>query len=186
MSSPASIALIKRAREGDREAREELFKRYYPRWKRQFHGRLGDRLKRVYDTEDLIQSALVDAFEHGHELRDETAFFSWVSAIVGRKLIDVARRERRRVALPLDIVPEPTGDSGSDLQIRVESEEEYVRLLDSIIESFSIYPENMSVFYLRYLEGLGISDLVEIFGRSVRSVHRSLYNACGVLRSKLG
>ena len=53
------------------------------KWLKKFHGELGARLRNHYDTEDLVQSAMTIAIRDVVKLRDEAAFFAWVSTIIG-------------------------------------------------------------------------------------------------------
>ena len=96
----STIALVRRAKKGDREAWGQLIDRYYDDWLSRYHGDLGTTLRRIYDTEDVVQSAVAEAFKEIAELRDETAFFVWVTAILRHKVALRYRQNRRQHALP--------------------------------------------------------------------------------------
>ena len=185
MATSESIALAFRAKGGDRGAWEELCRRYYPKWLGKYHGRLGARLRRLGDTQDLIQSAVAEALEHIGTLRVEATFFAWVSTIIRRKLADYVRRGMQAESVSLEEISEPPAWI-PDLGTRVETADDYVRLCDSILELFEPYPEHMAMFSLRYFEDRTIGDLMEIFEASERTVHRRLENAVLLLRSKAG
>lgn len=185
MATSESIALALRAKGGDREAWEALCRRYYPEWLRKYHGRLGNALRKVRDTQDLVQSAVAEALEHVGGLRNEAAFFAWVSAIIRRKIADCARDAARREVVSVDEIAE-TAAWTPDLGVELENAEEYIRVCDCVLELFEPYAEHMAMFSLRYFEGRTIGELMEIFGASERTVHRRLENAVLLLKSKIG
>ena len=82
ITSPESIELIVRAKEGDRDAWKAICERYYPLWMRKFHGKLGNDLRNVQETQDLVQSAMADAMADVGKLRNDAAFFAWVCTII--------------------------------------------------------------------------------------------------------
>ena len=81
---PESIELIVRAKEGDRDAWKAICERYYPLWMRKFHGKLGNDLRNVQETQDLVQSAMAEAMADVGKLRNDAAFFAWVCTIIRR------------------------------------------------------------------------------------------------------
>jgi DNA-directed RNA polymerase specialized sigma24 family protein len=95
----STVSLVRRAKRGDRDAWTELVDRYYDLWLNQYHGHLGPRMRRVCDTEDLVHSALADALEDIGGLRNESAFFVWVTTIIRHKLAGHYRKTRKEVAL---------------------------------------------------------------------------------------
>ena len=68
--------------------------RYHDHWLRKFHGNLGTTIRRLYDTEDLIQSAITDAMNDIGGLENEGAFYTWVTSIIRHK---IAMRRRRLI-----------------------------------------------------------------------------------------
>lgn len=184
MASPRTIAYIRRAKEGDREAWEALCREYYPQWLRAFHGQLGRRLRALHDTADLVQSAIADALRDIKSLRSEAAFYCWVSAIVRRKIADKRRQADGLDALPIEEVREP-GEEDPRLEASAMTEEEYMRLLDAILVLFQAHPEPMAAVYLRYFERLDTAALTKIMGRSERSTFRLLETGRALLRARL-
>lgn len=61
MSPRETLLLVQRARGGDGEAWGELLERYYNRWLGRYHADLGSTIRKLYDTQDLVQSAVGDA-----------------------------------------------------------------------------------------------------------------------------
>jgi DNA-directed RNA polymerase specialized sigma24 family protein len=178
-----SAILIRRAKEGDREAWKVLCEKYYPRWLERFHNKLGDDLRGTHDTQDLVQSAIVDALRDIQSLRCETAFFSWVSAIIHRKIAKV-RRNCRAKLVPLEGLHDEDGEPKA--RCDGYNEGDYLRLLDALLALFPDYPDNMAAVYLHYFVQLDRDAQAEAFGRSVRTVHRLTDHGVALLRARLG
>jgi RNA polymerase sigma-70 factor, ECF subfamily len=97
-SSPdltSTLDLLRRAREGDQQALNELFRRNQGPLRRWARGRLPRWTRDLRDTEDLVQETLaqtlrnIDAFEHRHE--------GALQAYMRQALINRVRDEVRRV-----------------------------------------------------------------------------------------
>ena len=93
-----TAALLIRVQAGEPEAREQLARRYLASLQRWAHGRLPSRARDLVDTEDLIQSTLMRAFNkvNDFENRREGAFLAYVRQILLNQIRDEARRGRRR------------------------------------------------------------------------------------------
>ena len=184
ITSPESIELIVRAKEGDREAWKAICERYYPLWMRKFHGKLGDDLRNVQETQDLVQSAMADAMADVGKLRNDAAFFAWVCTIIRHKLYAKRRKKGPADVVALDEVAEP-GKQDSCLEGDLSAEEDYFQLLDSVQALFQTHPDEMSAMYLRYFERFSIQELVDSLEVSERSVHRLLSAAKDLLKVRL-
>jgi RNA polymerase sigma factor (sigma-70 family) len=183
-TGPSSLLLIRRAKAGDRPARDEIVRRYYPLWLRKFHGRLGRRLKRIADTQAMINLGIMDALRKLPELEHDAAFFSFVSVFIARRISQERRREARRQALPLDEVPPPAraDPRWEDL----EREEEHARLLKAVYDLFPLYPDPMTAVHLRYYEGLEVDRIVAALKCSKRKVEALLKAGRELVASRLG
>ena len=184
ITSPESIELIVRAKEGDREAWKAICERYYPLWMRKFHGKLGDDLRNVQETQDLVQSAIAEAIADVGKLRNDAAFFSWVCTIIRHKLYAKRRKKGPADVVPLDEVAEP-GKQDSCLEGDLSVEEDYFQLLDSVQTLFKTHPDEMTAMYLRYFEHFSIQELVDSLEISERSIHRLLSAAKELLKARL-
>ncbi|MBI4603323.1 MAG: hypothetical protein HY721_15320 [Planctomycetes bacterium] len=184
MTSPESIALIRRAKAGDRQAWGELCQRYYPRWLKEYHGQLGPALRQLHDTVDLVQSAIAEALKDIGDLRCEAAFYCWVSTIIRRKIASKRKKSGRLEPVRLDDVDD-IGRKKPPSTALAFRDEDYGRLLDALLELFPLYPAPMAAVYLKYFEKLTIPSLMQVFGKSERSAHRLIETGLALLRSKL-
>ena len=184
VNSPESLALIRRAKVGDREALEALYRRYYPNWLKRWRGKLGAGLRNFEDTEGLVHSALKDAVRDIEDLRDDQAFFAWVDKIIQRKIASKRRRNDRLPLIPLDEVPEPGRKDPLDLPL--VTKEEYLRLRKAIDGLARHYSQQMAAVELRYFKKLDITSIAKSLNTSKRSAERFLHDGLALLRKTLG
>jgi RNA polymerase sigma factor (sigma-70 family) len=175
---------VRRAKAGDRNALWQVIERYYSCWLKKYHG-LSLAVRRGYDTEDLVQSAIVDVIEGLPKLRNEAAFFSWVTSIIRHKLAKKYRESLKEVRFEgLPHQPEPV-DGQVRPDTRAEAAESYIRLLDAFLELFPLYPERMAAAYLKLLEGCSIEELEALFRCSRRTVFRWAEEGRDLLKERL-
>jgi RNA polymerase sigma-70 factor (ECF subfamily) len=85
-------SLVKRARDGDYAAFEQLFERH-----RLMVYRFSYQMTHKRDdAEDLVQEAFVHAYQNLHRYRDEAKFTTWLLRIVSNLGTDQARMSTRR------------------------------------------------------------------------------------------
>lgn len=84
--------LVRRAREGDRDAYETLVRRYLNTAYAVALAELADR----GDAEDAVQDSFITALERLDDCRDPAAFAGWLRRIVRNRARSVGRRERVR------------------------------------------------------------------------------------------
>jgi RNA polymerase sigma-70 factor (ECF subfamily) len=94
-----TLSLIASAKDGDREALEELFRRYAPRTLRIAALRFGWKTDQFADYEDIAQDALLRAFKGLHRFdptvhgRTNGAFRSWLACCVESAIREHLRRK---------------------------------------------------------------------------------------------
>ncbi len=100
MSSPmdSTRGLIRRAQNGDLEAREKLWKRVRDRLHRLAHGRLPRHARGLVETDDVVQEALAHTFRRidFFDPKHSGAFNKVLQLTVDRCLVDQHRRAKRR------------------------------------------------------------------------------------------
>src|SRR5688572_470777 len=98
MTAPeSSMVLVRRAREGDPAALDDLCARYLPRLRRWAHGRLPGWAREGVDTQDLVQATLAQVVQHidTFEPRHEGAFQAYVRQALLNRIRDHVRRGQR-------------------------------------------------------------------------------------------
>jgi RNA polymerase sigma-70 factor (ECF subfamily) len=92
IDSDSDESLVKRARDGDYAAFEQLFDRH-----RLMVYRFSYQMTHKRDdAEDLVQEAFVRAYQNLHRYRDEAKFTTWLLRIVSNLGTDQARMSTRR------------------------------------------------------------------------------------------
>lgn len=126
----ATRELLRRAKEGDRLALEQLMSRYLPRLRRWASGRLPMHARSLLDTADLVQDTLLRVVEglDRIEVRGPGGFQAYVRQAVLNRIRDEVRWAQRRPGP--DGVPETLPDRqptpienaiGTDLLDRYEA-----------------------------------------------------------------
>lgn len=92
-----SVALLRRARRGDTEALDRLFRRYRSLLQRWASGRLPPWARGSLDTEDLVQETLVRTFQHVREFepRRDHGLHLYLREALRNRIRDEVRRARR-------------------------------------------------------------------------------------------
>lgn len=168
---PASAAwdeavLVSLVRAGEREAVRELYRRYAGLVDRMIVRMTGY----VTDREDLIQDVFVRVLDGLPELREPKALRSWVCGIAVRRAQEF-RRERGRAHVGHD---DPASLAAPRRDLGPESAMELRRvydLLDRIDET------DRAAFVLRRIEGMELSEIVEITSASLATVKRRIARA---------
>jgi len=168
MSVPPDVELIAEAQTGHREAFAELINRHQGRAFAQALGQVGD----PHEAEEIVQEALVRAWQHLGSLRDPDAFPGWLGSIVSRIATDHFRSRRH---------PKPFCNSGVITPTSLD-EEESQRLWEAVRD---LQPDYRTAFLLVHLEGLSYRDVAEQLGVPVSTVEGRVYKAKQILRGKV-
>jgi RNA polymerase sigma-70 factor (ECF subfamily) len=178
----SSRELTERARSQDRQAFAELVDRARPGLERQVAGDLGRKLRETVDVEDVMQEAILHAWESVAELRatDEPGFAAWLGGIARNVVRNLARRKWRSSEVALERDPAGSVASPSRHQRR---EERFERLSEAV-EHLS--PDHRTVIRLARIEGLRIQEIAERMGRTPAAVKNLLLRAMRELRESFG
>lgn len=177
----ADLEFVARARAGDRDAFEVLFRRHYGR----IYAIVSRVLDRPQDREDAVQDTFVRAYGGLAGFREEASFSTWLSRIA----INVAlRRARRGRALPLSLTrvgpechevepPDPV-----DVQQLVEQRDVALAVRQAVA---NLPPKHRLVVSLRYFDGYSCEEIARLLDCSVGTVWSRLHYAHRRLRRSL-
>jgi RNA polymerase sigma factor (sigma-70 family) len=109
---PDFADFLRRIRDGDDRAAEELVRRFEPMIRREVRMRLGDkRLQRAFDSVDVSQSVLADFLSQAaagrYELEGPEQLVRLLVTMTRNRLVSRARRERRMVRDVSRLADEP-------------------------------------------------------------------------------
>jgi len=185
--------LVQEAQAGNRNAFEELVRRY----DRDVLRLALNLMKRTEDARDVYQEAFLKVYRNLHRFRFECSFYTWLYRIVTNVCLD---HLRRRQARPEDQAPElhpaKYEDGGTDF---FERQREYRPTLDperhlagkeiqarlaAAMERLS--PRERIVFEMKHYQGLKLRAIGDALGTTEETVKNSLFRATRKLRSELG
>ena len=158
----SSVELVRRARDGDRQALDEWFQRYVPPLRRWASGRLPRWARGMVDTDDMIQETLVNTFTNirAFEVRRDGALQAYMRQALRNRIVDEVRRAGRRP--PADAIPERQADAGAsplEETIGREMVEQYERALGCLNE-----PEREAIV-ARIEMGHGYEEIARALGK---------------------
>ena len=92
----STVVQVRAAQDGDRDAMDQLFRRYLPRVSRIVAARMGRGWRELNLDEDIVQETFLDAFTalRDGKITDEAAFCSWLARCVQNNVQDELRRGR--------------------------------------------------------------------------------------------
>jgi RNA polymerase sigma factor (sigma-70 family) len=163
-------ALIERARAGQADAYQALFRLHVARVHRLVHRLAGA----SPDLDDLVQTVFVEGFRSLPAFRGEALFSTWL----GRIAVRVVSRHRRRPALRLVPLPDdddaplrrdtPGPELGLDASRRLAQ-------LDALLAALS--DKRRAAFVLHVLEGYPVEEVAAMLGASVSAVKVRVHDA---------
>jgi RNA polymerase sigma-70 factor (ECF subfamily) len=161
----ADVDLVAGFLRGEGWAAEAVWERYAPLVRRILARAVGPGA----GIEDLVQDCFLRLYRKLPELREANALPAFVVTIATRVVQTELRARwlRRWLGLsPSGVLPE-TGDAGPDLEAR-EALARFYRLLDAL------GPRQRTVFVLRHIEGLELTEVAAATGVSLATVKRWL------------
>jgi RNA polymerase sigma-70 factor (ECF subfamily) len=173
--------LVERAKKGDRTALECLLEAHRGRLRSWVSSRLGERLRRQIDPDDVVQEAnlraleLIQRFTPTHD----DSFFRWLCTIAHHRIWSVSQK-RSRKDLTLAVEPTASGVSPSRSLRRGERLE---RLKQSLAR---LRPEEREVVSLSRIEGLKVKEIAERLGRPEPTVKSLIARSLRKLRQDFG
>jgi RNA polymerase sigma-70 factor (ECF subfamily) len=161
--------LLRRAKDGDELARDQLLARYLPRLQRWASGRLPLFARSLLDTSDLVQETLLRTLEglEAIEVRGPGGFQAYVRRAILNRIRDQVRWASRRPGL--GGVPEDLADpTPSPLENAIGTEvlERYERALASLDET------DRELLHLRIELDFDYEEIASMTGRPSRDAVR--------------
>lgn len=175
-SGEEDARLVRRSRDGDREAFELLVRRHLAAAHRVALGTMGSH----HDADDVCQEAFVKALTRIEDCRKPERFRAWLLTIVKNTALNALDRERRRRTEPLDGAWKVA--SGSDPEADAKREALRKRLTAAIDE----LPEmQRRVLLLHDYEGWTHGEIAEELGIAAGTSRYHLHAARGSMREIL-
>ena len=184
-----TTALLARARDGSREALNELYARYGRRLLGLIRLRMGRGLRNRLDSADILQATLLRSFERIGQFEGEAggSFMAWLGRIAENEIRDRAdyhgrqRRDAARAA-PLDAAAQAVTSHLRAAVSQLIADEERARL-ERAIEALE--EDHREVILLRKFEELGWAEVAARMGRSEDACRMLLSRAMVALTLKM-
>ena len=162
----ADEQLISRACSGDREAFDDIYRKFAPL----VHGVVLARVP-IDDVQDIVQEVFLSAYRNLPTLRNNGAIGGWLVTIARNRATEFYRRSRTTEELS-EALP---GRSNPDREAR--------EILSAIRSLPETYRETL---VLRLVEGMSGIEIAERTGLKPESVRVNLHRGMELLRQKLG
>lgn len=179
-------SLVGRARSGDREAFDELMKRF----QRPLHDSVASWLRfRVgprVDIEDVMQESFLRAYRSLDRFvcpdrdKDDDAFLRWLCGIAKHALGDLMRKAGRQ--RPAALTADPPADAATRSRA-LRREERFDRLQKALDKLPSGYREAL---VLARLEGLTANEIARRMDRTPDAVYQLIARGLNLLREEFG
>ena len=170
-----TIDLVRRAHDGDSQALQSLFGRYYERVRRMVRLRLGAALRHRMDSGDILQETFLEALRtfDRFEMRDQGSFINWLARLAENRIRDAADYHGALKRTAGREVPLSPGDQSTEVDLGLqaggllpsESAEaaEQVQRLEAAIERLSV--EDRELILLRNYAGAAWDTVAQLTGR---------------------
>ncbi len=162
--------LLIEARAGGRGAFDELMIRFRPMTLSMARRYLGDDAL----AEDAVQEAFLTVYLKLDQLKNPTAFPSWIKAIIYSTCRSMRKAKVEETLLdgtPTELEPACRGDGPEELYVRRQTREMVFRVLESLPEAAR------EACRMRYMLGLPYRHIAEALGVPVGTLKRRLHDA---------
>jgi len=162
--------LVARAKAGDEEALEALFRAF----ETPVYNLAGRMLRSSEDAEDVLQETFLEVVRSIGAYRGDGALWGWVRRIAASKALMRIRREQIRTTE--ELLEESTGRSGPPVGLTLDLE----RAFESLSET------SRAVVWLHDVEGYTHEEIAEMMGKTASFSKSQLSRAHARLRRLLG
>lgn len=181
---PDDDLLVKRSRNGDLDAFEELVKRYEGKVYTVAYRFMGNHA----DASDLAQDAFIRAYQALPSFRGDASFATWLYRIVSNVCRDEIRKQQRHKKVSLDEVMLQPGGNPSLMAAEMSPEEsaetnEIQYMVQKQLNSLS--GDHRLILVMREIQGLSYEEIASSLDCTLGTVKSRLNRARQTLRQKM-
>ena len=170
--------LIKRCRDKDPKAMEQIVQRYQKQVYNTAYGIIGNR----EDAQDITQDVFLTIWNKIGQFRRQSKFSTWIYQIAKNQSLNLKNKKKRRKTDTAEIddtqawvpVEEKTPETKA---LANEQQKLLLQALDSLKEQYR------TILVLREMESLSYDDIAQVLGCSVGRVKSRLHEARLALRT---
>ncbi|MGQ0721204.1 MAG: RNA polymerase sigma factor [Candidatus Eiseniibacteriota bacterium] len=186
MTEASDQDLVRRARDGDEAAFQELLERHQGRVYHHALRLMGN----SQDAEEVLQDTFVQVYRNLGRFEERSRFSTWVYRIATNEALMRLRRARRTREVFLEDAlgrdSENPAESIRDFSRSALEEVEERELLDILQRLLAEMPEeHRAVFAMRDIDGLTNAEVADVLEISVGAVKSRLHRARLYLRDRL-
>ena len=171
------LALVAKAKAGDRPALDVLVERHTPRVNRLAVQLMGD----FEDARDAAQESLVKLCTRLRQFRGDAQFATWLHRLVVNTCRDLQDRERARPSEPLPLTDPPAGEEADPTRVQMLAE-----LRRDLADALSrLSAEQRAVVVLRDVFDLSYADVARAARVPVGTAKCYVHRGRGQLRAVL-
>lgn len=186
----SDLELLRRARDGQWEAFEELVSRFEPR----VFGLTRRILNQRQDAEDATQQTFLSVMEHMDRFREEASVSTWILRIATNHALKILRKQRGLKTVPLESQTDASSDGEGlrrpdfiaqwrDNPSELAERQETMRLLREALEELD--EKYRVVFVLRDIQEFSTRETAELLDITESNVKVRLLRARLQLRERL-
>jgi RNA polymerase sigma-70 factor (ECF subfamily) len=173
-AAPTDTDLLDRFAEGDRQALEELFRRYRATAYRVAFRLLG----REPDALDAVQDAFIKVLTNLHRFRGNSSFKTWLLRIVCNAALDLGRQRKRDGWNDRDARPATRDGTEADDRPVPGADLERADLRAVIEDALARLPASQRQTFVLHVDGeLSYREVAEAMGISIGTVMSRLFYA---------
>lgn len=175
------LNLVKRTRNGDRDAFNVLVTRY----QRKVYGICYGMVRNPDDAMDLVQDTFVKVYRNLERFQGNSSFYTWVYRIATNVCIDFLRKAQRKKTVDYDdAIARDEDVEGDDMLLpsrmginpaRVLGRRELLEKINDALQTLS--PAHRQIILLREVEGMAYQDIAETLEISIGTVMSRLHHA---------
>lgn len=174
---PDEKLLVRRAKQNDKDAMEELFRMNYPILLGALVRIIGD----VTIAEDIAQEAILRAIVNFERYQQRAKFSTWLITIALNTYRNKLRTKTREVSI------ESIGRTGTDSE--AESAEDLALQRLAVDEATSLLevlsPEKRQVFVLKHYYGFKYKEIADTDGCPIGTVRSRLHDSINMLKREI-
>ncbi len=169
-------SLVRRAREGDDEAFNQLVRAY----RKRILGTIARLIGRPEDVEDVAQEVFVRLYFSLQQLRSPGVFEPWLYRLTVNAAYDYLRRQKRRPETRMaDLSEQQMLLADAAEGTRVSGERDRRARLRDFVQSLlaEVSEDDRILLTLKEIEGLSLKELQQIYGASENALKVRLFRA---------
>lgn len=180
------VELIRRSRDGEDEALNELIVEVSPDVRRLVYNQVRD----VDETDEILQEVMIRLIRHLHKIKDIGKFSAWLMRMVMNQCYThLRKRSRRNLFYSFDEAIEVEDENAIWPLAKSESPRKMAlcrQVRDEINEAILKLPERQrAAFTLFQLQGCSIREIAETLGSSQGAVKFNIHQARQKLKKSL-